>query len=346
MKRVAFFFVVFFFLTSCNQTKEENNVIIIGFGGDTMLGRLVNEKISKTNYKYPWGNVLPLLQKNDLNVINLETTLTKSQKKISKVFNFKADPDKVEVLKIGNIDLVCLANNHILDFSDDGLFETIKILDENNIAHVGAGKNIEAARRPVIIEKDGIKIGILGYVDNEPDWLAGQEKPGTNYVKVGDIEKIKHDVERFKNKVDIVIVSIHWGPNKIIRPTQSFIDFAHKIIDCGVDIIHGHSAHIFQGIEIYKGKIILYSAGDFVDDYVVYPDLRNDWTFLFNVKIDKRGPKEIELIPLLVSNMQVNLASKNKGKQILDRMKNLCAEFKTEVEMMRDKGYIKILENK
>ncbi|MFH1643937.1 MAG: CapA family protein [bacterium] len=329
-------------LFSCNQKKEKNKVITIGFGGDAMLGRLVNEQISQTDYKYPWGNMLSLLQKNNFNIVNLETTFTRSQKAIPKVFNFKSDPDNVEVLKIGNIEIVNLANNHILDFSAQGLSETIKVLDENNILHAGAGEDIELARKPAVIEKEGIKIGVLGYTDNEPDWLATQNKPGTNFIEVGDIEKIKKDVNELKNEVDVVVVSIHWGPNKIIRPTQEFVNFAHKIIDCGVDIIHGHSAHFFQGIEIYKGKVIMYSAGDFVDDYAVYEDLRNDWTFLFNIKIDKNGPKEIELIPLLISNMQVNRIPENEINKIFDIMKPLCAEFKTKIEMSYDKGYIKI----
>ncbi len=93
----------------------------LGFTGDVMLGRLVNDTVSLYGYRYPWGNVLPILQKSDLNVINLETTLTKRSQAVPKIFNFKADPDKVQCLIEANIDVVTLANNHLLDFGEEGL---------------------------------------------------------------------------------------------------------------------------------------------------------------------------------------------------------------------------------
>lgn len=319
-----------------NPKKE----ITIAFAGDTMLGRLANSVISKKGYKYPWGNMLSYLKENDLNIINLETTLTKNEKKVPKVFNFKADPDKVQTLIEGNIDVVTLANNHSLDFSEEGLLETIEVLDKANILHVGAGKNIELARKPVIITKHGITFGIIGFTDNEPGWLATKTKPGSNYIKVGDIEKIKQNIALIKNDVNYVIVTAHWGPNKRQRPTQEFINFAHQMIDAGVDIFHGHSAHIFQGIEVYKNKIIMYDTGDFVDDYAVYSDLRNDHSFLFRITLTKDKLKGIELIPVLISNMQVNTAPSDQAMEMLEKMKRLSAEFKTSIEIKGERGLV------
>jgi len=331
-------------LNSCNLKRDKNQgeSMIIGFAGDTMLGRLVNETISMTNYNYPWGNVLLLLKENDLNVINLETTLTRSKKKVPKVFNFKADPDKVQTLVNGRIDVVNLANNHSLDFSEEGLIETINTLDKHNIKHVGAGPNEAKAKEAVIITKNNIRIGIIGYTDNEPGWQAEKNKAGSNYIRVGDIEEVKQDAKKVRSKVNLLIVSIHWGPNKRQRPTQDFIDFAHQMIDCGIDIIHGHSAHIFQGIEIYKNKIIMYDTGDFVDDYMVYPILRNDQSFLFKITADKSGPQSIELIPVIINNMQVNVATGEMAKNILNKMKKLSEEFQTKVKIENERGLISI----
>jgi len=311
--------------------KINKNEIIIGFGGDTMLGRLVNEIITAQGYNYPWGNLLPYLKKSDLIIINLENTFTTSIKKVPKVFNFKADPDKIQTLQIAGIDIVSLANNHILDFDIEGLQETIKILNKANIYHSGAGINLEEARKPVMIKKKRVSIGFIGYTDNEPGWAATANKPGINYIRIGDIEKVKTDIDEIRKNVDILIASIHWGPNMREKPTQKFIDFAHQMIDAGIDIIHGHSAHIFQGIEIYKNKLIMYDTGDFVDDYRVDPVLRNDRSFFYLVTIEKTRIKHIQLLPTLISNMQVNLAHGTDYKESLERIKKLSAQFGTHI---------------
>lgn len=306
---------------------QEIQTYTIGFAGDVMIGRLVNEVISTTGYDYPWGDMLPILRKTDLNIINLETTLTKSEKAIAKVFNFKAYPDRVQTLLTAKIDVANLANNHILDFSEEGLIETIEVLDTAKILHCGAGGNETEARKPAIVVRKGVTIGVLGYTDNEPDWAASPHTPGTNYLQIGDIQRVVADVQKVREKVDILILTIHWGPNMREYPTPEFIAFAHQIIDSGVDIIHGHSAHIFQGIERYKGKLIMYDTGDFVDDYAVDSLLRNDRSFLFCVKIDKRKIGQIELIPVLIDNMQVNRAKGDDYRWLVEKIKERSRGF-------------------
>ncbi|MBW2985376.1 CapA family protein [Candidatus Woesearchaeota archaeon] len=313
-------------------TMPEKEMITIGFAGDTMLGRLVNDHISLSNYSYPWGNIMPILKETDLNIINLETTLTRSNKAVPKVFNSKADPEVIESLVRADIDVVNLANNHILDFSEEGLLDTISTLDKAEIFHVGAGLDITGAKEPIIITKHGITIGIIGYTDNEPEWEAGMHNPGTNYVKVGDIYNVKKDIDKIRHEVDILIATIHWGPNMREHPSQAFVDFAHQMIDAGIDIIHGHSAHVFQGIEIYNKKLIMYDTGDFVNDYAVDPDLRNDRSFIFLVDINKEGIKEIRLIPTLISHMQVNHATATNYRESIERIKESSEKFGTHIE--------------
>lgn len=311
-----------------------SSTITICFGGDTMLGRMTNEMIDATDYAYPWGNIRSLLHATDLNIINLETTLTNSTAIVRKVFNFKATPDKIETVKAGRIDVVNIANNHILDFDVTGLQETIATLDEAHIAHVGAGGSINAARKPTIITRNNIKIGIIGYTDNEPNWRATADKPGVNYLKVGDIAQFKQDIASLKGTVDIIIVGYHWGPNMREQPSSAHQAFAHAMIDAGVDIIHGHSAHIFQGIEIYKDKLIMYDTGDLVDDYAVDPKLRNDLSFLFFVTITKNGTvaiSDIKLIATQIKNMQVNHATNSDTAWSIARIQKLSQEFGTRI---------------
>ncbi len=296
----------------------------IGLAGDVMIGRLVDE------YGGPiWGDMLPVIKECDFTLINLEAALTHSQHIVPKVFNFKSNLTHVSWLKEALIDAVNLANNHVLDYDVEGLLETLTTLDKADILHVGGGRSATEAKAPAIKEIKGITIGILGITDNEPGWRAGKHSAGINFVEVGDVDAVKEDILALRKKVDILIVSQHIGPNMVERPSKSKVHFAHALIDLGVDIIHSHSAHIFQGVEVYKKKLILYDSGDFVDDYYVDPHLRNDRTFFFRVDVDKNGPKKLTLIPALISNFQVNHAKGEDKEACLSRMIALSGEFGT-----------------
>lgn len=308
--------------------------LTIGIVGDVMLGRTLNTVISKRGYDYPWGNVLPLMKGTDLNLINLETCLTKSENKVVKTFNFKASPDKVNALLSAQITVANLANNHILDFNIEGLLETVATLDKAGIKHMGAGKNLEKATAPVVVHQKGIRLGFLGLTDNEPEWKANGG-PGTNYVNL-HVQKEKDNVlraiEKLRKEVDFVVVSIHWGPNMREKPASTFVHFAHAMIDCGAHVIHGHSAHILQGIESYNKNLILYDTGDFVDDYVVDPDLRNDLSAFFVVQISQSGVLHLQVIPVRIAQYQVNLAEKEDKEWVILRMQNLSADFGTVID--------------
>ena len=316
-------------MKGCWVQAKNNRPTTIGFVGDVMLGRLVNETIAREGALYPWGNMRLALHANDVTIANLETTLTTSEARVPKVFNFKADPTRVQVLQEGNIGLVNLANNHSLDFGVDGLRETIATLNQAGIAHVGAGNNRAAAHAPAIVERGGMRIGLLGYTDNEPDWQAGQYSPGVAYVRIGDIDAVRDDIQTLRPSVDLLIVSLHWGPNMVTTPSQVHLDFAHALIDLGADIIHGHSAHVVQGVEIYKNKLILYDTGDFVDDYAVDPDRRNDLSFLFTVSADHAGLVRLALVPVLIDSMQVNKALGRDARTIIEMMQQRSQAFGT-----------------
>ncbi len=345
-----------------------------------MIGRLVNAFLDTAPPETIWGDVLPELLKTDFNLINLEAALTACEEAVPKVFNFKADPSKVEVLSKARIDVVNLANNHVLDYTEAGLLETLETLDRADIMHVGAGCNREEARKPVILRRKEITFGIIGYTDNEPGWKAEKNKPGVHYIEVGDLAPISHhlsdnshtlsphlvsqqgrsvshehypcpagrqsattgeryvqrsgekwgletvldDIKPLEARVDVLIVSLHWGPNMREHPSRQFVDFAHALIDNGVDIIHGHSAHIFQRFEEYHGGLILYDTGDFVDDYYVDPLLHNDRSFLFLVQVSKEGYQKLELIPVKIEDFCVQKAKGREAEKIftLGMLKN------------------------
>lgn len=316
--------VAFFFIVSTLWHTNIIPVIRIGFAGDVMLGRLVSEKIKHKNPTYVWGTMLPFLKANDLNVVNLETTFTDSMHPVPKVFNFKADPRVVKALKAGSIEAVNIANNHILDFDVEGLKDTLTTLNKAGIKHTGAGMNDYEAAKPIVIQKKGLIIGIISYTDNEPSWESGSHKPGTRYLRIEDAEKA---IKELKKQVDLLIVSLHWGPNWQEEPPLKFKHFAHRMIDAGADIIHGHSNHTFQGYEWYKGKLILYQTGDFVDDYAIDMKARNDRSFLFIVDADREGPFNLHLIPTIIQDGQVNQAEGNDARESLARIQQLSTKL-------------------
>jgi len=128
---------------------------------------------------------------------------------------------------------------------------------------------------------------------------------------------------------DIVVFSNHWGPNMVQRPPDLFRRFARAVLDRGADIYYGHSAHIFQGVEIYNSKPILYDTGDFIDDYAIDPKLRNDWSFLFRISLEEAKLRRLELFPVTLHYAQVESASGAEREAIFDRMERLSREMRT-----------------
>lgn len=329
-------FFVGLYLHDKYQQKKGHGTFILGLAGDCMIGRMVNELLKTKSPNYPWGNMLDTIKSVDFSIINLETTLTTSSHIVSKVFNFKSDPKNVAVLQKAGITVVNLANNHILDFGEEGLNETIATLWKSSTHYVGAGMDIYQARKPFIFVTEGFRIGVIGCTDNEPDWLATNDKPGINYIKIGDLQTISKQIDDLRPKVDLLILSIHWGPNMRKRPSGEFQKFAHALIDAGVDILHGHSAHIVQGIELYNNRLILYDTGDFVNDYAVDPQLRNDQSLFFKVTVKKDRSNihlsQLTVIPVRISNMQVNKAEDMQAKQFLEHVQTLSREFGTVID--------------
>ena len=322
------------------EKKTKRSPLTIALTGDVMLGRLMNEAIRLNGPRYPWGDTLDLLRQADLTIINLECVIATNGKpwtRTPKVFHFRADPQAIEVLEIAGVDYVSLANNHTLDFEEDALLEMLRRLDEAGIAHAGAGRNLDEARRPAWLKAKGRTIAVVSFTDNEPAWAATDKSPGVNFVPVNrrarQFSALKDTVRRAREDgADLVIASAHWGPNMRQRPTAAFEAFAHELMDAGTDVFHGHSAHIFQGIEIYKGKPILYDTGDFVDDYAVDEVFRNDQSALFRLQLDSAGIRHIDVFPVLIKDFQARLAKGRDFQEISNRMQRSCEEMGTKVE--------------
>jgi poly-gamma-glutamate synthesis protein (capsule biosynthesis protein) len=307
--------------------------------GDVMLGRGVDEALKCFGPDYPWGDLGPLLNEADLTVVNLECVIACGGQPWSrwpKTFHFRADPIAADALQSAGIDCVTLANNHVLDYEENALLEMLDLLEQRGIAFTGAGRDLAEARRPALLSARGQSVAIIAFTDNEPEWSALPTAPGTNYIPIALDERtlgpVRDSIVQARAAgADLVVFTIHWGPNMVRRPSVLFRRFAHAVIDAGADLFFGHSAHIFQGIELYQGHPIIYDAGDFVDDYVVDADLRNDWGLLFRLDVDGSNVERIELIPAVVRHRQVNRAAEPEREEIADRLGRLSAERGTTI---------------
>ncbi|MBI3806899.1 MAG: CapA family protein [Nitrospirae bacterium] len=326
----------------------------IALTGDVMLGRLVDQYVIRNQSIGPdkiWSDVLPLMLKADRRLINLEcviSVLGREWQPDSKAFHFRAHPRAIDFLRAAKIDCLTLANNHVLDYGTDALIECLALLDRAGIKRVGAGASLAEALAPATLDLPQGRLGVVSLTDNEPEWEAGEKKPGTHYVAYdakGLVEPYRSRfgqvLKQVRRQADLVMVSAHVGPNWGL-PSVAMRMLAHQIIDLGADLYWGHSNHTPQGIELYKGKAILYSAGDFIDDYAVDPDERNDLSFLFIVEIERGRIARIVLHPVRIEDLYVRLARDQEVTFLQRTMQAKCKAFGTTMELEGQVGMITV----
>ena len=293
-------------------------MVRVGVVGDVMLGRLVDRYIladPAVDPAWVWGDTLDLWRQADLRLANLECVIaTGGTPWVPKVFHFRARPRAVDALAAAGLHCVSLANNHVLDFGYDALRECLRLLRRRGIRSVGAGETGEEAATPAVLSVGDRRIAVVAFTDGEPGWEAGPDRPGVFYVAcdAGGLrdpyrERVRRAVERARAGSWMVIVSGHVGPNWG-PPTPAMRSLARQVVDLGADLYWGHSNHTVQGIEWYRGRPLLYSTGDFIDDYAVDPEERNDLSCFFELLVDDDGVQRIRLHPVRIAGFQVRRA--------------------------------------
>jgi poly-gamma-glutamate capsule biosynthesis protein CapA/YwtB (metallophosphatase superfamily) len=320
------------------------------FGGDLMLGRGVAKQIRLRGPSYPLGGILGVLRRSDLAVANLECALTTSTETWAgapKGFYFGGPPQAVQGLRETPIRLLSLANNHLLDFGYEGLADTLRELRRNRIAYAGAGENLAEAHASAMIVRSGIRFGMVAFCDHQEDFSAGPERPGISYLnphdEAGLLEAITEASETLKSaSVHWPILSFHWGPNMVRRPAAQLVRIAHAAVDRGFGIVFGHSAHTFHGIELYRGRPILYSAGDLVDDYAVEPRMRTDLQILFEMEMTAERLHRVRLWPLRIQYERVERAQGEDWAWVAREMTARCHEFGTRLVRRDREGFLEV----
>jgi poly-gamma-glutamate synthesis protein (capsule biosynthesis protein) len=316
-------------------------MVSLALAGDVMLGRLVDRYVLSdpaSDPAYVWGDTRTLWSEHDLRLMNLECVIASdcdARPPAPKTFTFGARPRAIEALCAVRADCVTLANNHVLDFGADALLEMLDLLDQHGIAWAGAGRHLEEALLPAVLTAGGLTVGVVGITDNEPEWEAGPTRPGINFVdydlaglKGPYLGRLERALAQARRRADLVVVSAHVGPNWG-EPSPQMLALARQVIDLGADLYWGHSNHTTRGVEVYQGKPILYSTGDFVDDYAVDPAERNDLSFLFRVEVEDKIIRRLVLHPVKIGHFQVNRAAGADAAWVIAWMQARCARFGT-----------------
>ena len=239
--------------------KDSLSVLITG---DFCLDNRIEKECLSTPAKL-YGEFLPILKDKDLSITNLECPLTDSLDKITKTGpNIKSSPDSISILKDAQFDIVTLANNHILDFGEQGLFDTVNVCQKAGIKTVGVGKDKLDSQHPLIIEKKGKKIGIINVAEKEFS-IATSTTGGANEFSVIDVFQ---QIESLKEQVDIILLIIHGGLEHYALPTPSLKKHCHFFASLGVNAIVCHHTHCVSPYEIINGVPIFYSLGNFIFD--------------------------------------------------------------------------------
>ena len=274
--------------------------ISVAATGDVMLSGGVEYFLKKRGVDYPFKNVNKILTSADIATCNLEAPFTINGAKFKKKFNFKIDPRYAVSIKNAGFDIVNLANNHILDYGKEGLVSTLAVLDSLRIEHTGAGLNREKAERPAVIKVNNKTVGFLSYSLTYPsEFWAEQKKCGTAYPS---FNRVKKSIQSLKKECDFVIVQYHWGGELQTNPKSYQKWYAHASIDAGADAVIGHHPHVLQGIEIYKGRLIAYSLGNFV--FGSYSRKVKE-SVILKIWFDKKGTLLSEVVPISVNNYKV-----------------------------------------
>lgn len=254
------------------------------FVGDIMLddgpGRLIEQGGD------PLAPFAAILKAADYRIGNLECPVaTSGAEHASKIVTFRAKPNTLAVLQ-NRFDAVSLANNHSGDYGHAAFSETMQHLDNAGIAYFGGGKNLTAAHQPLWIERKGLKIAVLAYNEFKPRaFEAGADWPG---IAWSEDDQVIADLRAAKSAgADLIIPFMHWGWEKEGKPSQRQQQLARKMIDEGAALVVGGHPHVTQGVEIYQGKPIIYSLGNFVFDGFDYAAAQRGW--LLRLKLDKSG---------------------------------------------------------
>lgn len=296
-------------------------------------------------FTYIWGDLLAELETRhpDARLFNLETAVTRSDTAARKGINYRMSPKNIGVLTAAHIDACALANNHVMDWGAEGLLETVGTLQRAGIATAGAGRNRAEAKSPAIVPVAGkgrvlfLSLGLK--TSGIPDgWAAREDGAGVNLAPLsieGIVAEISAILEPVRQLRDVVVASIHWGANWGYETTPDERALAHALIEgADVDVVHGHSSHHPRGIEVHRGRLILYGCGDLINDYegiAGYEEFRGDLTIAYFAGVSALDGRlvSLEMAPFRIRRMRLQRAEPSECTWLASKLTDVCKSLGT-----------------
>jgi poly-gamma-glutamate capsule biosynthesis protein CapA/YwtB (metallophosphatase superfamily) len=307
--------------------------------GDVMLARKVERLIQSQGPDYPFVKVRDKLKAADITFGNLESPLSERGTPLpGKGICFRARPEMSQKLQDSGFDVLSVANNHAVDYDTDAFLDTLELLRSSQIQPVGGGQNIDEARRPVIIEKNGLKVGFLAYTifaDIYYDARYRRTFRATETVSgVAPLEQelILEDLAELRPQVDVAIVSLHWGTEYSKSPQTAQRELGQALIDGGADLIIGHHPHIIQGFERYKDGLIAYSLGNFIFDQNQHVFTRQG--LILDLNLTREGLQDLQVWPVFIKESQPYVMEGEEAQELLQTVQNLNRNLGTESQIV------------
>lgn len=304
------------------------------------------------DFAYVWGEALGELDRlaPDVRVIPLETSVTTSGDWEDKGINYRMHPANLPCLAALKPDVCVLANNHVLDFGRRGLDETLSVLEQAGMRTAGAGRDLAQAQAPAIVEVSGKgRVLVFGFADDTcgvpASWAAAPKRAGVNWLPAlsdAAVDAFAERLQPLRRPRDIVVASIHWGGNWGYEVPQAQRAFAHALIDrADVDVVHGHSSHHAKGIEVYRGRLVLYGCGDFLNDYEGirgYESYRDDLGFMYfpTLSPDSGRLKALRLVPTRIRQFQLHRADRRETEWLQTMLNREGRAFGTRAQRLAD----------
>lgn len=293
----------------------------------------------RAGFDYVWGDASEAWKrlKPDVRIVNLETSVTTSQDAdLAKDIHYRMHPQNVRCLTSAGIDCCVLSNNHVLDWGRPGLEETLRSLHGAGIGTAGAGRNDSEAAASAVVAVPGGRVLVYGLTfpsSGAPRaWRARRARAGINWfadLSAQTVEVVRRRIEHDRRPGDLVIASLHWGGNWGYEVCGCEREFAHQLIKYGVDLVHGHSSHHPRGIEVHRGKAILYGCGDLVNDYEGisgYESFRPELSLMY-FPVLETGSGELTamtLVPLRMRRFRLQKASWEETAWLMATMDREC----------------------
>lgn len=293
--------------------------VTIAAVGDVMLGGSMAATVRELGADHPFAPTRGILSAADIAVGNLEAPFGTRGRPFKKRFTFLVPPAHAAALARAGFDVVALANNHMMDYGPEPLAATLALLDSLGIARSGAGPDAARARAPAVVERNGVRVAFLSYSRVHPtQFWAGRRKPGT---AAADDAIVAADIRKAKQRADLVVVSVHWGAELMDRPKDYQVRLAHAAVDAGADLVLGHHPHVLQGLELYKGRLIAYSLGNFAFGS---GSRRCTESIILLTEFGTGGLERVTAVPLCVDNHRVRYqptpVAGAEGRAVLERL--------------------------